>query len=126
MRAVILADFAAPSGGTPKVAMESARALAEAGVSVTYVHAVGDADHPLLAHALITRVGFGFPEIWDLPLAKGARAGIWHQEAARRLAQTLGTLPPGPTVLHMHQWTRGFSPSVFRVLLRSPHPVAVT
>jgi len=45
MRAIILADFAVPSGGAQRVALESARALADAGVGVTYVHAASGAIH---------------------------------------------------------------------------------
>ena len=126
MRAVILADFATPNGGAPKVALESARALAQAGVAVTYVHAIGDEAHPLLDHPGIDRVGLGLSDVWDMPVAKAAAAGIWHREAARRLAGVLGDLPRGRTVLHLHQWTRAFSPSVFPVLMRSGHPLAVT
>src|SRR5829696_3709637 len=126
MRAVILADFATPNGGAPKVALESARALAQAGVAVTYVHAIGDEPHPLLDRPGIDRVGLGLSDVWDMPVAKAAAAGIWHREAARRLAGVLGDLPRGRTVLHLHQWTRAFSPSVFPVLMRSGHPLAVT
>jgi hypothetical protein len=96
------------------VALESARALAQAGVAVTYVHAIGDEPHPLLDHAGIDRVGLALSDVWDMPVAKAAAAGIWHREAARRLAGVLGDLPRGRTVLHLHQWTRAFSPSVFR------------
>src|SRR5919107_1983789 len=106
MRAVILADFASPSGGAPKVALESARALAEAGVAVTYIHAIGNEAHGLLDHPRIDRVGLGLRDVWDMPAAKGAAAGIWHRDAARRLARALRDLPRGRTVLHLHQWTR--------------------
>jgi glycosyltransferase involved in cell wall biosynthesis len=126
MRAVILADFATPSGGAPKVALESARALADAGVDVTYIHAIGNEPHALIDHPRIDRVGLGLHDVWDMAAAKAAAAGIWHREAARRLARALGDVPPGRTVLHLHQWTRSFSPSVFPVLLRSGHPLAVT
>jgi glycosyltransferase involved in cell wall biosynthesis len=126
MRAVILADFATPSGGAPKVALESARALAEAGVAVTFVHAIGNEEHALLEHPRIDRVGLGLSDVWDMPIARAAAAGIWHREAARRLTCVLADLPRGGTVLHLHQWTRSFSPSVFPVLMRSGHPLAVT
>jgi glycosyltransferase involved in cell wall biosynthesis len=126
MRAVILADFATPSGGAPKVALELARALAEAGVAVTFVHAIGNEEHALLAHPRIARIGLGLSDVWDMPIARAAAAGIWHREAARRLTRVLADLPPGGTVLHLHQWTRSFSPSVFPVLMRSGHPLAVT
>src|SRR5215211_4221700 len=102
MRAVILADFATPNGGAPKVALESARALAQAGVAVTYVHAIGDEPHPLLDRPGIDRVGRGVSEVGGTPVAKGAAAGIWHREAARRVAGEAGELARGRTVLHLH------------------------
>jgi glycosyltransferase involved in cell wall biosynthesis len=126
MRVVIIADFAEPVGGALAVALESARALAERGVPVTYVHGVGDRGHALLDHPLIERVGFGFSDIWDLPKVKAVARGVWNPVAAQRLTRLIGELPPGPTVLHLHQWTRSLSPSVFGVLVNSGHPVAVT
>ena len=126
MHVVILADFAVPNGGAPKVAIESARALAAAGVGVTYIHAVGDAGDGRLEHPGIERVGLGLADVWDLPRAKGVLAGVWNAAAARRLSTALKGRPPGETVLHLHQWTRAFSPSVFPVLGGSGHPFVVT
>jgi glycosyltransferase involved in cell wall biosynthesis len=126
MRVVILADFAVPNGGAPKVAIESARALAEAGVEVTYIHAVGDAGDARLEHPGIERLGLGLADVWDLPRAKGAAAGIWNPAAAQRLAAALAGRRAGDTVLHLHQWTRAFSPSIFPVLGNSGHPLIVT
>src|SRR5205085_2728719 len=125
MRAIILADFAVPSGGAQRVALESARALAEAGVSVTYVHAVGTEGDQLLEHPLIERVGFGFADIWDLPATQALRNGIWNAEAGRRLGALLSSSPES-AVIHIHQWTRAFSAAILPVCLDSGHPVAIT
>lgn len=126
MRAIILADFAVPSGGAQRVALESARALAQAGVSVTYIHAVGVEADPILEHQLIEHVGLGCADIWDLPTAQGLRTGLWHTEAARRLKKALASVPAGPAIIHLHQWTRAFSPAILPVCLGSGHPVAIT
>jgi glycosyltransferase involved in cell wall biosynthesis len=126
MHAVILSDFAVPSGGAPKVAIESAMALADAGVGVTFIHAIEGAD-PRLEHASIRRIGFGFKDVWELSAAKGAVRGVWNGAAARKLAAVLSPLrQAGGTVLHLHQWTRAFSPSIFKVLVASGMPLAVT
>jgi glycosyltransferase involved in cell wall biosynthesis len=124
-RAVILADFAVPSGGAQRVALESARALAEAGVPVTYLHGTGAAD-PLLDHPAIDTVGLGLSDVWDLPRAQGLAAGLWNRPAAARVRAALAALPPGPKVLHLHQWTRALSPAVLPACLGAGLPVVVT
>ena len=126
MRVVILADFAEPSGGAQRVALESARALAESGVDIAYLHAIGDEGDPLLEHPLIERVGFGLKDVWDLPVVTALPGSLWNASAAKRLRRFLTELPPGPTVIHVHQWTRAFSPAALSVCLRSGLPVAVT
>ena len=67
MRVVVIADFADAGGGAQRVALELARSLAEAGVAVTYVHAVGESGTAALGHPLIEDIGFGLPDVWDQP-----------------------------------------------------------
>ncbi|HEY8565045.1 MAG TPA: glycosyltransferase [Beijerinckiaceae bacterium] len=126
LRAVILADFADQTGGAQSVALQSARGLAEAGVDVTYVHSIAGTADPLLDHPGIDRVSLGLADVWERPALAAARDGIWNRSAARSLTGILGRLPAGPVVLHLHQWTRGFSPSILPVLARTGWPVAVT
>lgn len=127
MRVAILADFAVPSGGAEKVALESARALAEAGVDVAYLHAVGEGGDTLLDHPRIRRVGLGLDDVWAKPAWRGAAEGVWNAEAARALGRALQALPgPAPDLVHLHQWTRSLSPAVLDLLLDRGGPVAVT
>ncbi|MCJ2013996.1 glycosyltransferase family 4 protein [Methylobacterium sp. J-076] len=126
MHVVILAEFATASGGAEKVALESARGLAEAGARVTYIQGIAGTADPLLDHARITRVALGLPDIWSLGAAKAAAAGLWHRAAARRLAGALAALPPGIACLHLHQWTRTFSPAIMPVLFGHGAPVVAT
>ncbi len=126
MHAVILTNFATPKGGAEKVAIESARGLAERGVAVTLVHGVDGPADPLLDHPSIRRVSLGLTDVWERPAWRGAIEGIWSREAARRLDAALAALPDRPDVLHLHQWTRSLSPAVFSVLARQHAPVAVT
>ncbi|AWN46151.1 glycosyl transferase family 1 [Methylobacterium terrae] len=126
MHAAILTNFATPKGGAEKVAIESARGLAERGVAVTLIHGVDGPADPLLDHSRIRRIGLGLTDVWERPAWRGAIDGIWNREAARRLEAALAGLPAGPDVVHLHQWTRSLSPAVFAVLARSGLPVAVT
>lgn len=125
MHVVILAEFAVASGGAEKVAVESARALADAGLAVSYVQAIDGPADALLDHPRIRRVSLGLADIWSLPAWRGAATGIWHAEAAKRLAAALDALPPAD-IVHLHQWTRALSPSVMPVLFARDVPVALT
>jgi glycosyltransferase involved in cell wall biosynthesis len=126
MRVVVLADFAEPSGGAQAVALRSALSLGAMGITVTYVHGLGSDHDPRLDAAGIEVVGLGLPDVWDRSAIRGAASGIWSRDAARRLGTVLERLPAGPTILHLHQWTRSLSPSVFGALLSTGHPLVVT
>ncbi|MGX7707028.1 glycosyltransferase family 4 protein [Methylobacterium sp. Gmos1] len=126
MHAAILTNFATPKGGAEKVAIESARGLAEAGVAVTLIHGADGPADPMLDHPGIRRVGLGLTDVWERPAWRGAVEGIWNREAARRLDAALAALPVRPDVLHLHQWTRALSPAILPVLGRTGIPMAIT
>lgn len=126
MQVVIIADFATASGGAQSVAIQSAAALAERGVDITYLHAIDAPVDPRLGGARIRAESLGLSDVWDVSALRGAADGIWNRRAASRLRSALSRLPPGDTVLHLHQWTRSFSPSIFPMLLGSGHPLVIT
>lgn len=126
MHIVVLAEFAVASGGAEKVAVESARGLAEAGVDVTYVQAIDGPADPLLDHPRIARITLGNADVWSRPAWSAALSGIWHAEAARRLRRALDALPVPADLVHLHQWTRSLSPSIWPVLLARGTPLVVT
>lgn len=126
MHIVILAEFAVASGGAEKVAVESAHGLARAGMDVTFIHAIEGSADPLLDHPKIRRVCLGNTDIWNRPALEAALSGIWSRDAAARLRAVLNALPQPADIVHLHQWTRSLSPSVFPVLLGSGIPLVVT
>lgn len=126
MHIVVLADYAIADGGAPKVAIESARALAEAGVAVTYVHAVGDTGDTLLDHPNIERIGLELADVWSQPIHKAALNGIWNGSAKARLGAALGRVLRAGSIIHLHQWTKAFSPSVFSAIRESGAPLVAT
>jgi glycosyltransferase involved in cell wall biosynthesis len=125
MHVVVLAEFAAASGGAEKVALESARGLADLGVAVSYLQGVAGPVDPLLDHPRIRRIDLGLPDIWTRGAVAGAVAGVWHRAAAERVGAALAALPPAD-IVHLHQWTRSLSPSVFPVLFSGGAPVLAT
>jgi glycosyltransferase involved in cell wall biosynthesis len=111
-RVILVSDFGDVAGGAAKVAITSARGLAERGIEVVFVCAIGPVS-PLLQHANIDVRCFDLPGVWGTrnPLA-AAMQGVWNADAARRLRAVLQEEDPNETIVHFHQWTKGFSPSV--------------
>ena len=126
MRVIVIADFAIPSGGAQRVAVESARALAEAGVHVTFLHATAGSD-ATLDHPGIERVCADVPDVWSRAPLSAAINGVWSRLSEARARATIAQhVGARDTVIHLHQWTRAFSPSIFKVLRESGLPVAIT
>ncbi len=127
MRIVILADQAIAEGGAPQVAIASALGLAALGHAVTYVHGIGEAGDPALdAHPNITRIGLGGAEIWTKPALIAGKDGIWNTGYTARLSAILAGFSPADSVVHVHQWTKYFSASLFSVLRKSGLPLAIS
>ena len=112
LRVIVVSDFGDVNGGASKVAISSARGLAEAGVAVLFVCALGPVDR-LLHHRNIEVRCFDLPGVWSTrnPIAAACR-GAWHAGAAQRLRTLLRDEDPDQTIVHFHQWTKAFSPSV--------------
>lgn len=126
MRCVIISDFGSVNGGAAKVAIESARGLAEAGIDIVFVCAVGPVSERL-AHPRITVAMFQGEEIWKVgSKVAAARQGIWNAPAHAFLTDLLAQQPRGETLVHLHQWTKSFSPAALAAAGASGLPAAVT
>ncbi len=125
MRVVIVSDFGSVNGGAAKVAIESARGLAEAGTDVVFACAIAPVSERLM-HPRITVELFGADEVWKVNgRLAAARQGIWNEAAHRWLARLFGKQPAN-TVIHLHQWTKAFSPAAIAAAGVSGLPVAIT
>jgi glycosyltransferase involved in cell wall biosynthesis len=126
LRCVIISDFGTVNGGAAKVAIESARGLAEAGVEIVFACAIGPVSERL-RHPNITVEMFGGEEIWQVgSKIAAARQGIWNAPAHAFLSALLARQPRQGTVLHLHQWTKAFSPAAIAAAGASGLPVAIT
>jgi len=125
MRVVIVSDFATVNGGAAKVAIESARGLAEAGADIVFACAIAPVSERL-THPNIAVELFGADEVWKVGgRLAAARQGIWNDAAHGWLSALLARQPAG-TVVHLHQWTKAFSPAAIAAAAGSGLPVMVT
>ncbi|ETX16492.1 glycosyl transferase family 1 [Roseivivax halodurans JCM 10272] len=123
---LIVGDFADINGGQAKVALDSARMLADAGVQVTFFAACGPVSRRL-EHKRISVICLDQPTILDDPnRLRAMRRGIWNGEAAKRLTAVIDGLDPTDTVIHCHGYAKGLSPAIGPVLANAPMPVLFT
>lgn len=123
---LLVSDFACINGGQAKVAIDSARLLADAGINVTFFAAVGPAD-PLLNHPGITVELLDQKDILSEPSRLKAMArGLWNSAAHERLAATIARFDPKTTVLHCHGYAKALSPSIGPLLTDGPLPSVYT
>ncbi|MGO4405324.1 glycosyltransferase family 4 protein [Bosea sp. RAF48] len=126
MRCVIVSDFGSVNGGAAKVAIESARGLAEAGVRIVFACMIGPVSERL-QHPNIEVALFEGEEVWKVgSRLAAARQGIWNAKAHDALGALLRRQPPGETLVHLHQWTKAFSPAAIAAAGESGLPVAIT
>lgn len=113
-RVIVVNDSAAVNGGQAKVAIRSARLLADAGHEVVYFAASGPVDADLRG---IRTVCLDQPDILsDSRRAAAAARGIWNLAAARELRAVCAGSDPRASVIHCHGFAKALSPSIGPVL----------
>lgn len=124
---VVVTDSLSIDGGSAKVALGSALALARSGLPVTVFAAAGEADSELRACTNVRIVSTGQGDALSSPSRLGgALQGLWNLQAYARMSELLATLDPMHTVVHVHGWTKALSSSVIASIVRAQFPVVVT
>ena len=126
MHVVILNDFCYVQGGASKVAIDEAISLAEAGVNVTFIGAVGPACAEL-RQARLTVECLNQHELLNVvrhPTV--ALQGIWNLKAARSTQAILEKLPRDRTIVHLHGYTKALTTSPIRIARRLGFQVVCT
>lgn len=124
---VIVTDGLTIDGGSSKVALTSAMALAQSGLRVTVFAASGKPGADLAAcknlHIVSTNQG---DTLGSANRPAGALRGLWNRTAKVRMRELLATLDPQRTVVHAHGWTKALSSSVLAAVVQAKFPVVVT
>jgi len=124
---VVVTDSLSIDGGSGKVALDSALALAESGKRVTVFAASGRASAELAACANISIVCTEQTyALESSSLLAGAIQGIWNRAAHAKMKRLLATLDPTHTVVHFHGWTKALSSSVIATAISARFPVVIT
>jgi glycosyltransferase involved in cell wall biosynthesis len=110
---VVVNDAACIRGGADRVAIDSARALADAGHKVTLFAAFGPVESALQAHPGISVrcVGTGWIRHGQTSPSAAWR-GLWNSKASRQIKELLSTLDPNTTIVHVHLYSSALSASV--------------
>lgn len=124
---VVVSDFAFVNGGAPKVAIETALALAGSGRPVVFFGASGDPDPRLAAAGVRVVVLKIEPHNRRPPSLHNLRSGIWDHHTAASFASLLESLPSDrPWVVHIHAFMDALTSSVPAVARRSGRPTLFT
>ncbi len=119
-RVVIAGDFASVSGGQAKVAIDSARLLAGAGIEVHFFAANGPVAPELMCQGITVHC-LDQPLTLDDPnRLRAIGRGLWNRAAAERLRALCARFDRRDTVLHCHGYAKALSPAVGPVLARGP------
>ena len=124
---IVVNDNAFVQGGAAKVAIGSARLLADAGYAVTFFAASGPPESSLVGHPNIKTVCLH--ENYDInKLSTKTRLirGIWDVEAKKKFDAVLSAANPADTVIHVHMVREQLSSSVFPPMFDRQFSVVMT
>jgi peptidoglycan/LPS O-acetylase OafA/YrhL/glycosyltransferase involved in cell wall biosynthesis len=123
---VVLNDFCHIQGGASKVAIDEAVGLANSGVDVVFVGAVGPICQAL-QDAPLRVVCLDQAQLLDVGKKPGVMLqGLWNRKAAGRVTEILRGLAPARTVVHLHGYTKALTTSPVRAARSLGFPVVCT
>ncbi len=125
-RIIILSDYGHINGGAARVAIASARGLAERGWRVVFACAVAPIEEEIAKAGVDVR-HIPITDVWQERSAlRAAGRAIWNLSAAAQLRRILAEGEPSATLVHAHQWTRALSPSCLMAARLYGAPLVVT
>ena len=123
---VVLNDFCHVQGGASKVAIDEAIGLANSGIDVVFVGAVGPICDELREAPLRVEC-LDQPQLLDVGKSPSVMLqGLWNHKAAVRVRDILRQLAPARTVVHLHGYTKALTTSPVRAARSLGFPVVCT
>jgi glycosyltransferase involved in cell wall biosynthesis len=123
---LVLNDFCHVQGGASKVAIDEAIALAEAGVQITFLGAVGPICEAL-RDAPLRVVCLEQPQLLDVARRPAAALqGILNRAANAAMRELLAPLDPKSTIIHLHGYTKALTTGPALVARRAGFRPVVT
>jgi glycosyltransferase involved in cell wall biosynthesis len=114
-RVVVIHDTSAPTGGAEIMALQSAEAMAEVGIPVTFI--TGDAAEACkLDRSRIEVISIDGTPISERVSVRNAAVGLFNSKTKAALDRFIAERDTPGTVYHLHNWTKILSPSVFLAL----------
>ena len=123
---IIVNDYAYINGGASKIAILSARALAEAEIQVVFFYAVGPVEAILIHKNIKLAECKQFDLISNPNKLSAMLKGIWNYEAAKSFSLLLDNYSVSKTIVHFHVWVKALSSSVIRTALNKNFKVIIT
>lgn len=124
---VIVLDNANVDGGSAKVALSSATALADLGYRVDVCSAVAASEKTRTS--MPTSIHFWSTDqlevLKDPSVARAAARGIWNADSYRLIRDVLRPFDARTTVVHVHGWTKALSSSAIRAVLDGGFTLAI-
>lgn len=108
-RVIVLNDFCHVQGGASKVAIDEAVGLAEAGVDVTFLGAVGPICEAL-RDAPLRVVCLDQPQLLDVARHPGvALRGMYNRAASAAMLELIARQDPRTCAIHLHGYTKALT-----------------
>ncbi len=125
LNVVIVNDHARVNGGASKVAIRSARALAERGVRVHFFAAVGPVCDDLLGREHLNTTCLNLLPYNQSGFKRSIFSGLWDKAAGEAFEKLLASID-GPAVVHFHSNRDALSSSVFKPVFDRKLPIVYT
>jgi glycosyltransferase involved in cell wall biosynthesis len=112
MRVIIVTDYAFVNGGAGKVALESARELANHVDEVHIFAAIGEAALFLTDAPNLKVTSLGQQTVKDQEATRAVIDALWNKPAQSAFRALLADYDPADTVIHVHSWRDALTLSI--------------
>ena len=124
--AVVVCDYGYIEGGAARIAQDTARLLAQSGLTVYFFCAVGPVADELKSAGVLAVCLEQSDILHEKNRIKGILRGIYNTKAKKEFTKLLSSLDPRETIIHVHTWTKGVSSSIFKVAEKKHFQVVLT